>query len=118
MAKHNFVILNGYIKDTPRFIQDDKGNDVRCICAVYTIRGIRDFGNNIDHLKYDVPIVMTGNPDIIKKMRECQDGDMVEIKGSVTTKDIIKNVKCKEYGHDNKRKGNIVYINPIYFSIR
>jgi single-stranded DNA-binding protein len=117
MAKHNFVVLNGYIKDEPTFIPN-KENCVRCICAVYTIRGVRDFGNNIDNLKYDAPIIMTGNPDIIKKMKDLKEGDMVEIKGSITTKDIIKNVKCKNCGHDNKRKGNIVYINPIFFDIR
>lgn len=119
MAKHNFVILNGYVSKNPKILKDEgTGEYVRGICTITVIRGVRDFGNNIDHIKYDSPIIMSGNPDIIKIMDEWKEGDMVEIKGSITTKDVTKSTKCTHCGHVNKRKGNVVYVNPIYVSTR
>ena len=115
MAKHNLVILNGVVSNQPKIIKSEEtGEYVRGVCSITTIRGVRDFGNNIDHVKYDSPIIMSGNPDIIKVMAEWNEGDMVEIKGSITTKDVIKSTKCTHCGNINKRKGNVVYINPIF----
>lgn len=119
MAKHNFVILNGQVLQEPRISRDSEtGEYIRGIGAILTIRGIRDFGNNIDHLKYDSPLIMSGNPEMIKIMATWHKGDMVEIKGAVTTKDVTKSVTCKECGHKNKKKGNVVFVNPIYICVR
>lgn len=117
MAKHNFVLLNGQVMQEPKLFKDSEtGKYIRAICPIKTIRGVRDFGNNIDHIKYDVPIIMSGSPEMVEKMAKWQVGDMVEVKGAITTKDIIKSTTCK-CGHKNKRKGNIVFINPIYVEI-
>lgn len=119
MAKHNLVILNAQVLQEPKIFKDDKTNEyVRGICTVLTIRGVRDFGNNLNHIKYDSPIIMTGNPELIEKMADWHTGDMVEIKGSVTTKDVVKSTTCKQCGNKNKRKGSVVYINPIYLEQR
>lgn len=118
MAKHNYVFLSGQVIQAPKILKNENtGEYVRAICPIKTIRGIRDFGNNIDHLKYDVPIIMTGNPEIVKKIADWNEGDMVQIKGTLATKDIIKSTTC-QCGHKNKRKGNIVFVNPIFVERR
>lgn len=43
---------------------------------------------------------------------------MVEVKGAVTTKDVIKSTTCKHCNKKNKRKGTVVFVNPIYLSKR
>lgn len=114
MAKHNYAMLNGQVRENPRLIKNASGAIERIICPILVIRGVRDFGNNIDHIKYDSPFVMTNNPELIKIMKTWEKGDMVEIKGSVTTKDIVKSTTCKHCGHKHKKNGNMVYINPIF----
>ena len=68
MAKHNQVILNGQVSVPPRVVCDDNGTPVRAMCGIDVMRGNRDFGNNIDDIKYDVPIIMTSDSEMIKKI--------------------------------------------------
>ena len=117
MAKHNYVMLNGQVIQDPRIIKDNEGNYLRAMCAIKVIRGVRDFGDNISHLKYDCPVIMTGNPEKIEEMEQWKANDIVEIKGVLTTKEIKKVTIC-ECGHKNKVDGNYVYINPIYVERR
>lgn len=115
MAKHNFALLNGQVTKKPKLIENPAtGKIERALANILVIRGIRDFGNNIDHIKYDSPIIMSDNPEIIRKMAQWEEGDMVEIKGSVTSKDIIKSCSCKQCGFKNKKRGSLIYINPIF----
>lgn len=118
MAKHNNVFLYGQVLSQPRIIKDDNGNYLRGICAINTIRGLRDFGDNITNLKYDVPIIMTGEPEKIAIMDTWNVNDMVEVKGSITTKEINKGTICKHCGNKNVTEGNTVFVNPIYLSAR
>lgn len=117
MAKHNYVMLNGQVLQPPRFNLGPNGEVQRALGPVVIIRGVRDFGNNIDNIKYDAPVVMTSDPALIKIMQQWEVGDMVEIKGSITTKDIVKSSTCKHCGEKNKKAGSLVYINPIYIGI-
>ena len=117
MAKHNVALLNGQVVQQPRFIKDAGGKIIRAMGPIGVIRGVRDFGNNIDNIKHDAPIIMTSNPDLIKIMLTWEVGDMVEIKGSVTTKDITKSCTCKHCGQKNMKKGSLVYVNPIFMCV-
>ena len=114
MARQNFVLLNGQVLQEPRIFKDDEGNYLTAICAVKTIRGVRDFGDNITHLKYDCPVILTGNPDKIAEIETWHKNDMVEIKGVITTKEIKKVTICEECGATNKIDGTYTYINPIF----
>lgn len=119
MAKHNNVFLYGQALNDPKILKDDKtGEYIRGMCPILVMRGIRDFGNNVDHIKFDTPVIITGNPTHVAEMAKWKKGDMVEIKGSITTKDIIKCITCPECKEINKRKGNAVFVNPIYMSLR
>ena len=118
MAKHNQVLLNGQVSVPPRIICDTDGTPIRAMCGVDVMHGTRDFGNNIDNIKYDVPVVMTSDEEMIKKVSALKKGDMVEVKGTITTIDIIKRTACKYCGHRHEKKGNLVCITPIYIERR
>lgn len=119
MAKHNYVALYGQVIKDPIIYRDENtGEYKRGICPITIIRGVRDFGNNIERIKYDTPTIMTGNPALVAAMASWRVGDMVEVKGAVTTKDVIKSTVCKHCNKKNKRKGTVVFVNPIYFSKR
>lgn len=118
MAKHNNVFLYGQVLKQPRIIKDENGNYLRGMCAINVIRGLRDFGDNITNLKYDTPVIMTGEPEKIAIMETWKVNDMVEVKGSITTKEINKSTICKHCGQKNVTPGNAVFVNPIYLSVR
>lgn len=118
MAKHNYVALYGQVADNPTIYKNEAGEYKRGICPVVIIRGVRNFGNSFDRIKYDMPRIMTGNPALIAQMETWKHGDMVEIKGAITTKDVIKSTTCKHCGAKNRRKGNVVFVNPIYLNTR
>ncbi len=118
MAKHNQVILNGQVSIPPRVVCDDAGTPVRAMCGIDVMHGTRDFGNNIDNIKYDVPIIMTSDAEMIKKISAFKKGDMVEIKGTITTRDITKRTTCKFCGHKHEKEGNLVCITPIFAEVR
>lgn len=119
MAKHNNVFLYGYVKDSPIIISDEKTNTPsRCVFNVLALRGVRDFGNNLDYAKIDSIRVMSFRPDIIKIAQNIKSGTMVEIKGSFTTRNVKKTVNCDRCGEKNSILGSISFVNPIYLGIR
>lgn len=118
MARHNQVILNGQVSVPPRIVEDEHGTPIRAMFGIDVMHGNRDFGNNIDNIKYDVPIIMTSDADMIKKIKKISKGDMVEIKGTITTRDITKRTTCRYCGHKHEKAGNLVCITPIYVEIR
>ena len=117
--KHNFVFLYGQVVNNPRIHRDNNtGEYIRGMCSINVIRGKRDYGDgSFSQLQYDIPIILSGNADIIKEMATWKEFDMVEIKGAITTQEVNKSTTCK-CGHKNTAEGNLVFINPIYASRR
>ena len=119
MAKHNSVFLYGQVIKEPTIIKNSDGELVRAVAPIIVIRGIRDYGNNeIKHMNYDKPYIITGDPAQIEKISKWKAGNMVEVKGSVTTQDINKVSFCSHCNTKNTTKGTTTFINPIYTSIR
>ncbi len=118
MARHNNVQLYGTVATDPKIIKDSDGNPLQGLCTLTVIRGIRDIGEKIDDIKYAHPAILTKNVDLIKEMETWKKNDMVEIKGTMTTKTIKKTKTCPNCGTKNGIQGEFVYINPIYLSAR
>lgn len=117
MARENFVILHGQIISDPKIYQAEDGTLTRAITAIKVLRRPYINGNGEvigGKLHVDCPIIMTGSVDFIRKFSEMQQGDMVDIKGVVTTREVTKSTICKKCGHKNSVLGNSVYITPIY----
>lgn len=118
MAKHNQITLNGQVIQDPHPFTDKNGVLVRMAIALKVIRGRRDIGNNILDIKYDFPAIVSGNKEILKIMKKIKKGDMIEVKGSITTRNTIKHHSCPHCGEKNQQNGVIVFITPIYIGIR
>lgn len=118
MAKHNCVHLYGRVIKDPQILKNDNNEFIKGVCPITVIRGQRETGNKLNHVRFDAPVIMSGDPERVKEMSSWKTGDMVEIKGSITTKEIRKRSFCKHCGGENIVEGNIVYINPIYLDKR
>lgn len=119
MAKHNYVSLYGQVTRAPTIYKNEEtGEYIRGICPLVVVRGIRAADTEMQQVKYDNPIIMSGNPEQIKKMESWRVGDMIEIKGAVTTKNVTKSKTCPNCEKKNLKDGTVVFVSPIHIDIR
>ena len=99
MAKHNQVMLYGIVTKIPKIFKNETtGEFVTAYCPITVIRGTRESGSDgISDLRYDAPVIMSGNPKIIEEMSHWEINDMVEIKGVITTRNVIKKATVTAY---------------------
>lgn len=118
MAKQNAVSLYGrVVRDPSIHIDNATGKLIRGACALNVIRSIRSYDNKGSQVKYDCPIIISGDPDQIQKMREWRIGDMVELKGFITTSNVIKSYTCEHCRKKVQKDAVAVFISPMYSKI-
>jgi len=120
MARHNYVSLHGQLAAEPRIYITDLGEPKKASLAIRVIR--RPFINGegaitTSKLAVDTPIIMTMNPELITKCAELRLGDMVDLCGVYTTREVVKSTLCPN-GHKVAWDGNFVFITPIYICRR
>lgn len=118
MAKENLIFLYGTVLEEPRITKDDDGTPLRAIVALEVIRGKREIEDNIHYIKKDRPMIMTANPELIAEIETWKKYDMVEVKGTLTTKEVRKASACPHCNAKNIVMGSLGFINPIYLSCR
>lgn len=118
MARENLIYLYGTVLEDPRITKDDDGTPLRAIVALEVIRGKREISDNIHYLKKDKPMIMTANPELIAEIEMWKKYDMVEVKGTLTTKEVRKASTCPHCGAKNISTGSLGFINPIYLCRR
>lgn len=112
MAKNNFTLMYGQVRAKPRLRIDD-GEPKQATFSIKVLRRPSN-GQGFDSKLYaDCPVIRTKNKEMIKKICELDVGDMVLIRGTLTTKEVLKRAICPQCGKENKAHGNIVYITPI-----
>lgn len=115
MARHNATSLLGMVAEDPIIVKDDAtGEYKKGMMNLIVIRNSRDVGDGDDALRYDKPIIFSGNPDMIKKLSELKKHDLVRIEGFLTTMDISKRTTCKHCGAKNLIRGTLTFISPVY----
>ena len=115
MARHNFCYFLGPGKKKPKIISDRDGNLVRGQCMLTVVRGERSVeDDNFGDFKYDCPIIMSQNPDQIYEMAQWEEHDIVLVKGTISTRNIIRKSICPTCGHQNIKEGVLLYITPIH----
>lgn len=120
MAKENFVLLHGQVYDKPRIFVDDAGIMKKASFAVKVLRRpyVRANGAiTTGKLNIDIPVIMTMNPEIIRQCVDLCKGDMVDIRGVYTTREVKKKTICP-HGHENISAGNFTFVTPIYICRR
>ena len=118
MAKENTVNLHGQIQASPKvYIKD--GVPLRGAILLKTLRRPVGAGGVMgSKLYFDCPIILTRNPEMIKQMYEFKKGDMIDVKGALTTKEVDKSSLCTHCKGKNISKGNSVFITPYYLCKR
>lgn len=117
MARQNEVFLYGMVMQDPT-ITTQNGEYIRGSVPIQVIRGKREIGNKqLVNVRYDSPVIMSGDPAMIDIMAQLKPFDMVEVKGTYTTKDIKRSKVC-DCGHKAIKQGTLSFISPIYLGIR
>lgn len=118
MARENYTMLYGQVYKKPSIYIDKEGNMLRGVCFLKVLRRIYHIENiSTGQLRLDMPILVTENPELIKKMAALNVGDMIDVKSALSTKNVKKTSYCSEK-HENVFAGNMVYVTPIYINVR
>lgn len=119
MAKENLVLLHGQVVGTPKIFINSEGQKVKAAFLVKTLRRA-SLGSpvSLSKLMIDTPVLWTKNLELIDTVSTLSTGDMVDVRGVITTKELLKTTTCKCCGAKNSVEGNAVYITPIYICRR
>ena len=115
MARLNVVLLFGTVLVKPRIIKKPDGTYIYGMTQLNVLRGNRKVGNHTVGIKADNPTVIAREPEILEQWLEWEEGDVVEVKGTLATTPLQKKLPvCGNCGkHDNIITGTLVYVNPI-----
>lgn len=117
--KENFVLLHGQVQIAPKIYVNKEKQYTKAVFALKTLRRPYNNGQPVaNKLFFDCPVIFSKNTEMIAAAAELAKGDMVDIRGVVTTQEVVKSTICSECAHKNSAKGNMVYITPIYICKR
>ena len=118
MAKHNVVQLYGLVLGMPQIQKNEAtGTYERGTCKIAISNGTRDIGDKIDHVRFNKPMIMSGDPEQIAIMSTWKTNDMVQVKGAFTTMNISKRIRCPHCEEIAKVPGTLAFISPIHSKI-
>ena len=120
MARENCVLLHGQVYERPRIYLNAEGEPKRATFAVKVLRRPFLTGEGqvqAGKLYIDYPIILTSDPELIKTTSTLRKGDMVDIRGVLTTREVTKKTTCPN-GHENAQMGVFVFITPLYICRR
>lgn len=115
MARENLVILHGQVRSTPRLLLGANGEFKSIMVCIRVLR--RPTTNSEisgAKLQVDCPVIYTRNPDVGAKLQDLEVGDMVDIRGVITSREVKKTTYCPHCEAKNSNPGNMVYVTPIY----
>lgn len=114
--KHNQAIMCGVIRDLPKILTTTDGK-VFAQFRLITINGNRTGGRQIESKAFDAPLINTRDANIIETIKKIQVGDIVAVKGAVTTALVKRRPKCEHCGEKQTLPGVITYISPASVTI-
>ncbi len=113
MATHNIFRGYGRVIVPPRVIKNEEGYQ-RATCAIMTMRCRRKTGDMLDNIRFDTIPIRTSNKEQCEEIASWKVGDMVDVKGTVTSREIVRNNTCPTCGIENKVQGVATYVHPIF----
>lgn len=121
MGKMNIANLYARVATTPTIEKYTETGEYRCgMVYLDVVRGFRQIDDDVRFVKHDKPLVISMENEIVSKMEEWSENDIVYLKGVVTSKSVDKTSYCPfctdERGNatENKSTGNLLYITPIF----
>jgi primosomal replication protein N len=97
---------------------DADGNIVSIHFALDTIERFKKIGDGskIEAIMAQ-PVVMTGDPDMMDRLRDVKKGDLVVVHGLITTTEMPMVSQCRECGNIDYVTTDFTYISPYYAEI-
>lgn len=123
MARENTVLLHGQIVETPKIYVSNEGKNLQ---AAFNIKCMRrpfvagEGQSTMGKLRIDFPSIISRDPDLIQYCATLAKGDIVDIKGVLTTKNCQKTTYCPYCPdkHPLVAIGTHVFVTPIYICRR
>ncbi len=113
------VLLHGQISTVPKIFANNEGELIKGTFSITVLRRPMTGGQILsDKLFYDCPVILTRNEKMIQMCSQLQQGDMVDIRGALSTREVIKTTICPECSAKNSTNGVITYVTPIYICRR
>lgn len=113
--RHNVVNLYGMVASAPSIQKNNlTGEYEQGSFHLIVSNGARDFGDRMENIQYNKPLVMSGNPEQVKIMDTLKVHDMVMVKSVLTTMNIVKNVNCPHCKKVTKKTGTLAFVTPIH----
>ena len=113
MARQNTIILRGIVNEAPRTGKNKDGSSYAFV-RVTVARGIRETGDGNILLKCYNPMLMTKDEEMVREIETWQKFDIVDVKGTLSSKAIKKSSYCENCGRKNITMGALVYVHPIF----
>lgn len=127
MARANTVYLYGWLVGPPKIWLQENEKEYRA-CKFYLLTARSSYENDEyfkkGKIRWDNICIYTKNPDLIGHIVKHISGngvnnDMVFVKGTLCTKEVIKKGVCPECGSINtKEDGVVIYIDPVFVEER
>lgn len=114
--KHNQAIMCGVIRDMPKILIAENGQSYAQFRLI-TINGNRTGGRQIESKAFDAPLIHTRNEALIEIIKKIKTGDIVAVKGAVTTALVTRRPKCEHCGERQTLPGLVAYISPASVTI-
>lgn len=117
MAKENTVYLYGRVLVPPNIRIDTDGNYLSGKIILHTVRRSAASKELLlqGERRWDYIAVLSKHAKLIKdRMADLEEGDMVQVKGTLCTYEKIKQFICPHCGEVTSRDGVIIYVDPIF----
>lgn len=121
MARENRIELQGIVFDRPKIIVNEADGMPKQ--ASFYLKVIRrpflkgEGGSQNYNTRTDYPLILTRSPELVKICHDLAKGDMVEIQGVLTTKNVQREWHCT-CGAAIQWPGTISYVTPRYICPR
>lgn len=112
MAKENYIRLRGIVQDKPKITTNQNGQFA--FATIVIARPYRSVGDHISYAHMDNPKIMTRDPEIIAEMEQWEANDIVDIKGFLSSKQILKGSFCPHCRTKNTTFGSFVFVVPNF----
>lgn len=95
MAKENLVILHGAIQCAPRIYANSDGNVNKAMLYMKVLRRPSISEKlSANRIFFDNPIILSKNEKLIAQMSELEKDDMLDVRGVLTTREVLKSTIC------------------------
>ena len=119
MARENKVTLWGQLLSDPMISTDNITHEPKkASFFMSVINQKRDNGLSEADIIYSEPFVYTQNPEIIANILDWKKGDLVDVRGVLTTLDAKRAVQCIHCGNKSFRDGEVTLVTPTFVEKR